>query len=112
MPRLEEGLHLRLPLPGQLLCFSQLIQRHGFRQMVLEFFSEVITLASRQGVPPIRGDVILRNTSSLGNYDPEGRCCIIAVNSLNLLRFHVCDEKRKLLNFLDFSGIMQQHRKG
>ncbi len=36
------------------------------------------------------------------------RCCINIVNSLNVLHFQVCDEKRKLLNFLEFSGIMQQ----
>jgi len=36
------------------------------------------------------------------------RCCINIVNSLNLLYFQVCDEKRKLLNVLEFSGIMQQ----
>ncbi len=39
-----------------------------------------------------------------------GRCCINIVNSLNLLHFQVCDEKRKLLNLLEFSGIMQQRR--
>jgi len=44
-------------------------------------------------------------------YDVWGRCCINIVNSLNLLHFQVCDEKRKLLNFMGFSGIMQQRRR-
>ncbi len=36
------------------------------------------------------------------------RCCTNIVNSLNVLHFQVCDEKRKLLNLLEFSGIMEQ----
>ncbi len=51
--------------------FALLIQSHGFLQMVLELFSEVITLACRQGVPPIGLDVILRNTLALGIHNAQ-----------------------------------------
>ncbi len=39
---------------------------------------------------------------------PEGRCCIIVVNSLNLLHFPIFAEIRKLLISCVFLGIMQQ----
>ena len=60
---------LRLPLPGPPLGFGNLVGGHGFLQMVLELFSEVITLAGRQGVPPIGLNRIFRDTSALGIYD-------------------------------------------
>ncbi len=37
-----------------------------------------------------------------------GRCCIMAVNSLNLLHFQVFAEIRKLLKSCVFLGIIQQ----
>jgi hypothetical protein len=46
--------------------------------------------------------------TTLGIDLAKRRCCIIIVNLLNLLNFKDCDKNRKSLNFLEFSGIMQQ----
>jgi len=74
---------LRLPLPGQPLGFGQLLQGHRFLQMVLELFSEVITLACRQGVPPIRLNRIFRDTSALGINNSKVHLCLCMARSAN-----------------------------